>query len=296
MKLLVFGKTGQVARELQRAVSEGGPDNAAESWNAHFLGRNDADLSDPDACAAAIREAAPDVVINAAAYTGVDKAEEDEPLAHIINAAAPGAMAVAARETGAAFLHISTDYVFDGCGNAPFTPADPTGPLGAYGRTKLTGEKAIAEAGGNWLVLRTSWVVSSHGNNFVRTMLRLGAERESLNVVDDQIGGPTPARAIAAALLGCARAMHGREQESHKGGIYHFCGTPAVSWAEFASAIMAEAGLDCRIDAIPTSGYPTPAQRPGNSRLDCSDLKRDFGIAQPNWRAFLPQIITELQS
>ncbi len=284
MKLLAFGKTGQVAAELQRAVPDG--------WDAHFLGRDEADLADPAACAAAIRDVSPDIVINAAAYTAVDMAEEDEALAHIINADAPGAMAEAARDIGAAFLHISTDYVFDGSGEVPFRPSDATGPLGAYGRTKLAGEQAIAAAGGAWVILRTSWVVSGQGNNFIRTMLRLGAERESLSVVDDQIGGPTPAGAIANALLDCARAMH----SGQTGGLYHFAGTPAVSWAEFAQAIMAGAGLDCRIDAIPTSGYPTPAQRPSNSRLDCSDLTRDFGIAQPDWRAFLPQMITELQS
>lgn len=284
MKLLVFGKTGQVAAELQHTLPNG--------WNARFLGREDADLADPAACAAAIRACSPDAIINAAAYTAVDKAEEEEPLARTINADAPRAMAAAARDMGAAFLHISTDYVFDGSGDTPFRPSDPTGPLGAYGRTKLAGEQAIAAAGGNWLILRTSWVVSGHGNNFVRTMLRLGAAHESLSVVDDQIGGPTPAKAIADALLGCAQAM----QCGQAGGLYHFAGAPAVSWADFARTIMAEASLDCRIDAIPTSGYPTPAQRPGNSRLDCSDLTRDFGIAQPDWRAFLPDMITELQS
>ena len=284
MKLLVFGKTGQVAAELQRAVPDG--------WDARFLGRGEADLADPAACAAAIRDVSPDAVINAAAYTAVDRAEEEEALAHAINAAAPGAMAEAARDIGAAFLHISTDYVFDGSGDVPFRPSDATGPMGAYGRTKLAGERTIAAAGGNWLILRTSWVVSGHGNNFISTMLRLGAQRDAIGVVDDQIGGPTPAGAIASALLDCAQAMH----SGQTGGLYHFAGTPAVSWAEFAEAIMAGAGLDCRIDAIPTSGYPTPAQRPGNSRLDCSDLTHDFGIAQPDWRAFLPQMITELQS
>lgn len=283
MKCLVFGKTGQVAVDLQRAIPK--------SWEAHFLGRKDADLADPEACANAILDFAPNVIINAAAYTSVDRAEDDTELAYTVNGAAPVAMAAAAKDTGAAFLHISTDYVFDGNGSAPFKPSDLTGPLGVYGASKLAGERGIAEAGGHWLVLRTSWVVSGHGANFVKTMLRLGEERDSLNVVDDQIGGPTPAQAIAEALAQCASAMH----HGQKGGLYHFAGAPAVSWASFARAIMEEAALDCRIDSIPTSDYPTPAQRPGNSRLDCSKLEHDFGIAQPDWRAHLPAIITELQ-
>ena len=282
MRLLVFGQTGQVATELQRAVPAG--------WDALFLGRNEADLEDPAQCAAAIRNAMPDAVIIAAAYTAVDKAEDDEELTFRINAEAPGAMADAANDLDIPILHISTDYVFDGCGNSPFRPTNPTAPLGIYGATKLAGEEAIAEAGGKWLVLRTSWVFSGHGANFVGTMLRLGAERDSLNVVGDQIGGPTPAGAIAAALLECAKAMVGGQA----GGIYHFAGAPFVSWAEFARVIMSQAKLDCRIDAIPTSGYPTPAKRPQNSRLDCASLEQDFGILQPDWRAALPQVISEL--
>jgi len=282
MKLLVFGKSGQVATELQRAVPT--------DWDALFLGRNEADLEDPAQCAAAIRNAMPDAVIIAAAYTAVDKAEDDEELTFRINAEAPGAMADAANDLDIPILHISTDYVFDGCGNSPFRPTNPTAPLGIYGATKLAGEEAIAEAGGKWLVLRTSWVFSGHGANFVGTMLRLGAERDSLNVVGDQIGGPTPAGAIAAALLECAKAMVGGQA----GGIYHFAGAPFVSWAEFARTIMSQAKLDCRIDAIPTSGYPTPAKRPQNSRLDCASLEQDFGILQPDWRAALPQVISEL--
>lgn len=283
MKCLVFGKTGQVAVELQRAIPA--------SWEACFLGRDQADLADPAACAHTIMDFTPDVVINAAAYTAVDRAEEEPEIAHRVNAEAPAAMAAAAKQVDAAFLHISTDYVFDGSGHTPFKPGDPTGPLGVYGLSKLAGEQAIAEVGGNWLVLRTSWVVSGHGANFVKTMLRLGAERESLNVVHDQIGGPTPAKAFAEALVQCASAMRGGQG----GGLYHFAGTPWTSWADFARSIMEGAKLDCRIDSIPTSDYPTPALRPGNSRLDCSTFESDFGIAQPDWRAHLPAIITELQ-
>lgn len=284
MKLLVFGSTGQVARELKRACPS--------DWDARFLSREEADLSDPEACASAVRDARPGAVINAAAYTAVDRAEEEEQLATLANGAAPGAIAQACAQMDIPFLHVSTDYVFDGSGEAAFSPDDETAPLGAYGRSKLAGEKAIAQAGCNWLVLRTSWVFSAHGNNFVKTMLRLGKERERLGVVDDQVGGPTSAASIAAALLTCAKGM----LAGKTGGIYHFSGTPDVSWATFAEAIMDRAGLDCRVDRITTADYPTPARRPANSRLDCSAIERDFGISRPDWRTDLDAVIMELNS
>lgn len=282
VKALIFGKTGQVARELARAI----PAN----WTAQFLSRNEADLESPKQCAEQVRHYKPDVIINAAAYTAVDKAEEEEALAETINAAAPAAMAIAASEVGAALLHISTDYVFDGSGSAPFSPDDPTKPMSAYGRTKLAGEQAIMQSEAQWLILRTSWVFSAHGNNFVRTMLRLGAERDTVSVVADQFGGPTPASTIARCLVACAEQMHLRQM----GGLHHLAGQPFVSWANFAKAIMTEAKLDCRIDAIDTSGYPTAARRPANSRLDCAKLEHDFGIAPPDWRTELPLVIKEL--
>ena len=279
MNLLVFGKTGQVARELQRLA----PD-------ATFLGRDEADLLNPAACAAAVTDANADAVINTAAWTAVDKAEAEEAAATVVNADAPAAMARAAAAKGIPFLHISTDYVFDGTGIKPFTPDHPTGPLGAYGRSKLKGEQGVRAAGGNPLVLRTSWVVSAHGANFVKTMLRLGRDRESLNVVADQIGGPTPAAAIADALVAAAAAM----ARGAQGGTHHLSGQPDTSWAGLARAIMAEANLSCRIDDIPTSDYPTPARRPLNSRLDCTSLQTAFGIARPDWRAGLAAIMKEL--
>ncbi|MFN3280154.1 MAG: dTDP-4-dehydrorhamnose reductase [Tabrizicola sp.] len=280
MKLLVFGKTGQVARELQRLV----PD-------ATCLGRDQADLLNPAACAAAIAAHDADAIINAAAWTAVDKAETEEAAATVVNGEAPAAMARAAAAKGIPFLHLSTDYVFDGAGDRPFAPDHPTGPLGAYGRSKLAGEQGIRAAGGPHLILRTSWVVSAHGTNFVKTMLRLGAERESLNVVADQIGGPTPAAAIADALLIAAKAM----TDGAPGGTHHFSGSPDTSWADFARAIMAEAGLPCRINDIPSSEYPTPARRPLNSRLDCSAFTGAFGIPRPDWRAGLAAIVQELR-
>jgi dTDP-4-dehydrorhamnose reductase len=282
MRVLVFGQTGQVARELARRVPLG--------VTLTQLDRTQADLANPAACAAAILGSNADAVINAAAWTAVDKAETEEAAATLVNGDAPSAMAQACADKGLPFLHISTDYVFDGAGTQPFAPDHPTAPLGAYGRSKLAGERGIIAAGGTNLVLRTSWVVSSHGANFVKTMLRLGRERENLNVVADQIGGPTPASAIADALYTCAAAMRSGEL----GGIHHFAGTPDTSWADFARAIMAAAALPCTITDIPSSAYPTPAKRPLNSRLDCSSLAR-FGLTRPDWRAALPDILLDLE-
>jgi dTDP-4-dehydrorhamnose reductase len=277
--ILVFGTTGQVATEL-RALA---PVTA--------LGREAADLTDPAACAAAIEAHRPSAVINAAAYTAVDRAESEEDLATTINGAAPGAMARACADLGIPFVHISTDYVFAGDGENPWRPEDHTGPLGAYGRSKLAGETAVRAAGGAHAILRTSWVFSEHGTNFLKTMLRLGAERETLTVVADQIGGPTPARAIAAACLSIADQL---AEIPTKTGTYHFAGAPDTSWAGFARAIMAAAGLSCRIVDIPSSAYPTPATRPANSRLDCSATTAVFGIDRPDWQDATRAIVTSL--
>lgn len=280
--LLVIGRTGQVAMELARLI----PD-------ARFVGRDEADLADPAACAGVIGAARPAAVINAAAYTAVDRAETDAATARAVNAAAPGAMAAACAGLGVPFVHISTDYVFDGSGDAPRAEDAPTGPLGVYGATKLEGERAIAAAGGQWAVLRTSWVFSAHGSNFVKTMRRLGAERPRLTIVADQVGGPTPAAAIAAAVLTMARAM---QADPALGGIHHFAGAPDVSWADFARAIFALSGMATEVEEITTSAYPTPARRPLNSRLDCTAIARDFGIARPDWREGLVAVIEELNA
>ncbi|MBL8562983.1 MAG: dTDP-4-dehydrorhamnose reductase [Gemmobacter sp.] len=280
MKLLVFGQSGQVARELARAAPE-----------AVFLGRDQADLSDPAACAAAIRAHRPEAVINAAAWTAVDRAETEEEAATVVNGVAPGAMARACADLAAPLIQISTDYVFDGAGTLPFRPGDPTAPLGAYGRSKLAGEAAVRASGARHVILRTSWVFSAHGANFVKTMLRLGAERPALRVVADQIGGPTPADAIATACLTLARSL----RDGAVGGTHHFSGAPETSWAGFARETFAQAGRAVTVEDIPSSAYPTPAQRPLNSRLDCSALAADFGIAQPDWRAALARVIAELK-
>jgi dTDP-4-dehydrorhamnose reductase len=285
MRLLVFGRSGQVATELARAA-------AAQGLALTALGRAEADLADPEACASAVAAAEADVVINAAAHTAVDRAESEPELARTVNAAAPGAMARAAAARGLPFLHVSTDYVFDGTPGRPWREDDPTGPLGVYGASKLAGERAVAAAGGPHVILRTAWVFSAHGSNFVKTMLRLGAERDSLRVVDDQRGGPTPAADIAAALVAVARAFaEGRGVN----GIFHYAGAPAASWADLAEAVFAARGGPApQIERIATADYPTPARRPLNSVLDCSRIGRAYGLAQPDWRPGLARVIEEL--
>lgn len=282
MKVLVFGRTGQVARELAR---RGG----AATLECH--GRESADFADPGACAALVDATDADAVINAVAYTAVDRAEEEEALAHTVNADTPGAIARAAAARALPLVHISTDYVFDGSGEAPRAADAPTGPLGAYGRTKLAGEEAIRAAGGPHAIVRTSWVVSAHGKNFIKTMLRLGAEREKLTIVADQVGGPTPAGDIAAACLTIAGRLADTPART---GTYHYAGGPDVSWADFARVIFDRAGIDCAVEDIPTTAYPTPAARPLNSRLDCSATETAFGLPRPDWRDGLDAILAEL--
>lgn len=282
MNLLVFGKTGQVARELARIAP-----------GATFLARDRADLSRPDTLPHAIVAHAPDAVINAAAYTAVDRAETDEALATVVNGAAPAAMARTCADLGIPLVHISSDYVLDGSGGAPRAPDAAPAPVNAYGRSKLAGEAGVAGAGGPHAILRTSWVFSAHGANFVRTMLRLGAERDTVSVVDDQVGGPTPAADIAAACLAVAAGLGADPARS---GIYHLAGAPDVSWAGFARAIFAAAGLECHVTGIATADYPTPARRPLNSRLDCTSVQRVFGIARPDWHAGLRRTIDELRA
>lgn len=282
MRLLVIGRTGQLATELARRT---GPD-----LEITCLGREAADLGDPAACAAVVAAHPADAVINAAAYTAVDRAEAEETLALAVNGAAPGAMARAAAARGIPFLHVSTDYVFDGRGTRPWQPEDPTGPLGAYGRSKLVGEEGVRAAGGAHVILRTSWVFSAHGANFVKTMLRLGRERPRLTIVADQIGGPTAAGDIADALIAMAGGLIA---DPSKSGTYHFAGAPDVSWADFAREIFAQAGLAPEVVDIPASAYPTPAARPANSRMDCATLAA-FGLARPDWRPSLSHVLEEL--
>ncbi len=283
MNILVFGKTGQLAQELQR--------QAPPATQVTALGRDAADLSDPETCAAVVAACDADIIINAAAYTAVDRAEEEEALACVVNGKAPAAMAAAAAARGIPFLHVSSDYVFDGSGSRPWRPDDPVAPLGAYGRSKLLGEEGVRAAGGAHAILRTSWVFSAHGNNFVKTMLRLGAERDALSIVADQIGGPTPAADIARTLLIMAEAFFAGTGSN---GTYHYGGSPSISWAGFAREIFQQAGLSVAVTDIPSSAYPTPAARPLNSRLDGATLRTDYGIDPPDWRAGLHIVLKEL--
>ena len=283
MKLAVFGKTGQVATELQKRV----PADVTVST----LGRDVADFSDPDQVAKAVQTLNADAVINAVAYTAVDKAEDETELAATVNGASVAHLAEACADRGLPLVHISTDYVFPGTGDTPWTPDDAPDPQGVYGQSKLMGETAIRTIGAdNHVILRTSWVFSAHGNNFVKTMLKHGAGTPEMRVVDDQIGGPTPAADIADACIKIARAL----RDGQTGGLHHFSGAPDVSWADFACEIMTQAGLHTKIARILTADYPTPSARPLNSRLDCSALLQDFGIDRPDWRQGLSDVLEDL--
>ncbi|MFD0982117.1 dTDP-4-dehydrorhamnose reductase [Tropicimonas aquimaris] len=284
MKLLVFGRSGQVGLALRRAAASAGVEMVA-------LGRAEADLAEPGACARAIKRSDADVVINAAAYTAVDRAEDEPELAGRVNAQAAGEIAHAAAERGLPLLHLSTDYVFDGNGAQPWRPVDTPSPVNAYGRSKLDGEAAIADVGGTHVILRTSWVFSAHGTNFVRTMLRLAESRAEIAVVSDQIGGPTSAAALAEALLTLARASTGSDFRS---GVHHLSGAPDTSWAGFAREIFRLSGRDVRVREIPSAEFPMRARRPLNSRLDCTSLTESFGIARPDWRDGLREVLAEI--
>jgi len=284
MSVLVFGCSGQVARELARLADE-------LTFSFVFFGRQDADLSCPNKCGEVILTHKPVAVINAAAWTDVDGAETAEAEASVVNGEAPGAMARACAKLSIPFLHISSDYVFDGSGNSPWRPHDPVRPLSAYGRSKLLGEQLVQESGARAIIMRTSWVFSAHGSNFVKTMLRLGTERNLLNVVGDEVGGPTSARSIARSVVALIEAL----LEGRAGGTFHFSGAPDVSWAEFARVIMDLAGLSCEIKPILTKEYPTVASRPLNSRMDCHSLLDEYGILRPAWVLDLERVLIELK-
>ncbi|NNE89979.1 MAG: dTDP-4-dehydrorhamnose reductase [Silicimonas sp.] len=280
MTVLVFGKNGQVARELRRLL----PD-------AVFLGRDAADLTKPQISAELIRAHNPSCVLNAAAYTNVDKAEAEFDMAATINGTAPAIMAEAAQKLGIPFVHISTDYVFDGSGSAPRRSDDPVGPICAYGQTKLQGEIGVRAAHETAVILRTSWVFSAHGTNFVKSMLRLGPSNENIRIVADQIGGPTPAKDIAAAVFAIASSQI---NERKPGATYHFSGAPDVSWADFAREVFSQKGLPTKVVDITTSEFVRPAKRPLNSRLNCESLARDYNIGRPDWRMGLAEVLAEL--
>lgn len=292
-RLLVTGKNGQVGWELQRSLQCLGDVIAVD--RAHF------DLAQPETLSAKLDALAPDVIVNAAAYTAVDKAESEEILATRVNGEAPGVIAAWAAKHGALMLHYSTDYVFDGSGVEPWQPADTPAPLSAYGRSKRAGELAVAAAGGDHLILRTSWVFASRGRNFLLTMLRLAAEREELRIVDDQWGAPTSARLIADATAHViAGALAERRRSAFRSEVAHLTATGATTWYGFAAAIVdsaRQAGRPIKATSllpIPSSAYPTPARRPCNSRLDCTRLCERFDLVLPDWHYGLSVCLEEL--
>lgn len=295
MKILVLGSHGQVGWELARSMLPVGEVVA--------LGRAEADLAQPDLLRDVVRRHQPDLIVNAAAYTAVDKAESEESLAWAVNAMAPGVLAEEAKRCGALLIHYSTDYVFDGTLDRPYGEADAPNPQSAYGRSKLAGEQAVVATGADHLILRTSWVYGARGHNFVRTILRLAAERETLCIVADQTGAPTWSRWIADATAHMARtALRRRTQGNFCSGIYHCTAAGATTWHGFASAIIERYRSVCPQDIlavreilpIPTIEYPLPAVRPANSRLACGKMLDDYGIVAPVWQDALPLCLEEL--
>lgn len=289
MRVAVTGKQGQVVTSL---IERG-----AGRAEIIALGRPELDLADPVSVARALEALRPDVIVNAAAYTMVDKAEVDEETAARVNADGAGAVAEAAARLAAPVIHISTDYVFDGQLDRPYREDDPTGPTGAYGRSKLEGERRVAAAGENHAILRTAWVYSPFGANFVKTMLRLGETRSELGVVADQRGNPTSALDIADGVLAVAERMV-KDPSRELRGVFHMTGAKEASWADFAEEILALAHRRGRppvsVKRIATADYPTPARRPANSRLDNSKLRRAFGVALPDWRPSLAHCVDRL--
>lgn len=296
MTVLLLGGNGQLGQELQRALAPLGTLVATTRSGTLRDGSacETADFNQPESLAALLDRVRPEVVVNAAAYTAVDRAEDDRDAAWRANAEAPGVIARWCAAAGVPLVHYSTDYVFDGQGTRPYREDDATAPLGVYGASKLAGEEAIRAAGGRHLIFRTAWVYASHSANFLRTMLRVGAEREVLRVVADQVGTPTPAALIADVT---AQALQ------HAGGLsgtWHLTAKGETSWHGFAEAIFAEAvsagKLACapKVDAITTADYPTPARRPAYSHLDVSKLERDFGLMLPSWQEGLERVIADV--
>lgn len=278
MKIFVVGASGQAAK----ALVERGPTFSAEVTAA---GRPQLDLADRASLFAAVRRAAPDIVIDVGAYTAVDQAETEEAAAHALNAEGPGFLAEATVAVEAPLIHLSTDYVFDGAKGAPYVEDDAPSPLGVYGRTKLEGERAVMANNPRSLILRTAWVYSPFGRNFLKTMLRLAETRDVVNVVADQIGAPTYALDIADGILALAPKLL---EVDAPAGVRHMTAAGEASWADFAEVVLATSGAlggpHAIVNRIATADYPMPAARPANSRLDCSLLKKDFGVALPDWR------------
>ncbi len=294
MNILLTGKNGQVGFELQRALAPLG--------TVHAVGSVECDLSDADALRALIQSVKPQLIVNPAAYTAVDRAESEQDKARAVNAIAAGVIGEEAGRLGAAVIHYSTDYVFDGSKSEPYAESDATGPQSVYGQTKLDGERALAHATPHHLILRTSWVVGAHGRNFAKTMLRLASEREELQVVADQFGAPTSAALLADATAHLARQIQRDGHEAFPFGTYHLTAAGETSWHEYARFVIAEAikagkpmkTAPERVLPIPTSAYPTSAKRPHNSRLDTAQFQRTFDLHLPHWQHGVRHILQQI--
>ena len=295
MNILLFGKGGQVGWELQRSLSVLGTVTALDFDSTEHCG----DFSNPSGVAETVRTLRPDIIVNAAAHTAVDKAESEADFARTLNATTPGAIAQEAAKLGAWLVHYSTDYVFDGSGSRPWVETDTPAPLSVYGRTKLEGEQLIAEAGAKHLILRTSWVYAARGGNFAKTMLRLAQERDRLTVIDDQWGAPTGADLLADVTAHALRHLRQRPQDA---GLYHCAAAGETNWNEYAKYVLAQVqkvqdAIEIKakeVAPVPTSAFPTPAVRPRKSRLNTDKLQHTFGLQMPHWQAGVARMLTEI--
>lgn len=301
MKILLFGKNGQVGWELQRSLSPLGELIAIDRRSTELCG----DLADLNGIKDTVQRVAPDVIVNAAAYTAVDKAESDVDTAQIVNAIAPGILAEAAHAAGAWLVHYSTDYVFDGSGSKPWAETDPTGPLNVYGNTKLEGERLIASLCAKHLIFRTSWVYAARGGNFGKTMLRLAQERETLNVINDQFGAPTGADLLADVTAhAIAQVMAQEPRQPCLAGLYHLAAGGETTWFGYAKYVIAQSIRESKaieiiankIQPVATSAFPTAAQRPHNSRLNSTKLEQAFGLRLPHWQQGVARMLAETPS
>jgi dTDP-4-dehydrorhamnose reductase len=295
MNILLLGKNGQVGWELQRSLALLGTVTALDFDSTEQCG----DFAQPGAIADTVRALRPDVIVNAAAHTAVDKAEAEPDLARLLNATTPGVLAVEAARLGALLVHYSTDYVFDGSGHQPWVETDVPAPLSVYGRTKLEGEQLIQQSGARHFILRTSWVFAARGGNFAKTMLRLAQERERLTVIDDQWGAPTGADLLADVTAHAIRHLAQRPQD---GGLYHCVAAGETNWHQYAQSVLALATQlqpamafkATEVAPVPTSAFPTPAQRPHNSRLNTARLQATFGLKLPHWRDSVARMLAEI--
>jgi dTDP-4-dehydrorhamnose reductase len=294
LQILLLGKNGQVGWELQRSLAPLGQLIALDEGSQELCG----DFTNLEGVAETIRDVAPDIIVNAAAHTAVDKAESEQELARTINALTPGTLAQEAKRCDAWLVHYSTDYVFDGSGDMSWKETDVTAPVSVYGKTKLEGEKAIIASGCKYLIFRTSWVYATRGSNFAKTILKLAQERDSLKVIDDQIGAPTGADLLADVTAHTIRIAQQRPEVS---GLYHLVASGQASWYEYANSVIdfaRQSGIEIKaspkdIQPVPTSAFPTVATRPMNSRLDTAKLQDTFGLKLPHWESGVTRMLTE---